>query len=79
MNLYLCSLESKSGRSENKGYILLMASEVSLEQALSEISDLQEYPDIFPENLPEFPSEKEVKFEGKSSTRRGLNHASNKI
>ena len=48
MNLYPCSLESESGRSENQGYILLMASEVNLEQALSEIQVVQEYPDIFP-------------------------------
>ena len=62
VNLYLCSLKSKSVRSENQGYILLMASELNLEQALTKIPVVQEYPDIFPEDIPELLPKREVEF-----------------
>ena len=38
----------------------MIASEVNLEQALSEILVVQEYPDVFPEDIPKFPLEMEV-------------------
>ena len=60
--LYSCSLESESGRSRSKRCILLMASEVNLEQALSKIPMVQEYLNVFLEDIPEFPPEREVKF-----------------
>ena len=39
-----------------------MASEVNLEHALSEILVVREYPDIFPEDILEFPPKREVEF-----------------
>ena len=39
-----------------------MTSEVNLEQALREILVVQEYPDVFLEDILEFPPESEVKF-----------------
>ena len=39
-----------------------MASKVTLEQALSKILVVQEYPNLFPEDIPEFPLERGVEF-----------------
>ena len=62
VSLHLCSLELENGKSGIQGYILPMASKVNLEQALSEIPMVREYPDVIPENMLEFPQEREVKF-----------------
>ena len=62
VSLHLCSLELENGKSGSQGYILPMASKVNLEQALSEIPMVREYPDVIPENMLEFPQEREVKF-----------------
>ena len=60
VSLYLCSLESESSKSESQEYILLITSKVNLEQALGEIPMVREYLDIFPEDILEFPQEREV-------------------
>ena len=49
--LYYC-------KTENQEYILLSASEVDLEQALSEIPIVKDYPEVFLEDIPEFPLER---------------------
>ena len=62
VSLYLCSLELESGRSGSQGYILLMASKVNMEQTLSQIPIVREYPDVFTKDIPKFPPEREVEF-----------------
>ena len=51
-----------SSEPDNQGYVLLMASEVELEQVLDEIAVVKEYPDVFLDDIPEFPLEKEIEF-----------------
>ena len=60
--LFLNSIRIGSSESDNQGYVLLMASDVELEQVLDEILVVREYPDVFPDDIPEFPIEREIKF-----------------
>ena len=60
--LFLNSVRIKSGESDNQGYVLLMASEVELEQVLDEIPVVRKYPDVFPDDISEFPRKKKSSF-----------------
>ena len=54
--LFLNSIKVGSSKFDNQGYILLMASDVELEQVLDEIPIVREYPYVFSDDIPEFPS-----------------------
>ena len=47
---------------DNQGYVLLMVSEVELEQVLDKIPVFKEYPNVFPEDILKFPPEREIEF-----------------
>ena len=53
--LFLNSVRIGSSESDNQGYVLLMASDVELEQVLDEIPIVKECPNIFPDDIPKFP------------------------
>ena len=60
--LFLNSVRVGSCEDDNQGYILLMTSNVELEQVLDEIPIVREYPDVSPNDIPEFPPEREIEF-----------------
>ena len=61
--LFLNSLELECCRIENQGYILLLASEVELEQVLDEILVVSEYPYVFPNmTYPNFSQKRKLSF-----------------
>ena len=60
--LFLNSIKVGSCEFDNQGYVLLMASNVELEQVLDEIPLVGEYPDMFPDDIPEFPLERGIEF-----------------
>ena len=74
IRLYLSSLELDHGKTKNKGYILLMASEEGIEQTLGEIPVLKEYLDVFPKDIHEFPPKLEVEFSIELGLRMGPRH-----
>ena len=60
--LFLNSVKVGSSEIDNQEYVLLMVSDVEFKQVLDEIPVVREYPDVFLDNIPEFPPEKEIKF-----------------
>ena len=60
--LLLNSIRVASSKSNSQGHVLLLASDVELEQVLDEILIVREYLDVFPDDIPDFPSEKEIEF-----------------
>ena len=62
VSVFLNSIRIGSSESDNQGYVLLMTSEVELEQVLDEIPIVREYPDVFLDDIPKFPLKKEIKF-----------------
>ena len=71
--LFLNSIGIGSSESDNQGYVLLMVSDVELEQVLDEIPIVTEYPNVFPDDIPEFPSEREIEFFYRIGTGSGAN------
>ena len=49
-------------KAENSGYILHLASEIKLDQALGEMPIVKEYPDVFPKDISKFSLEREIEF-----------------
>ena len=47
---------------ENHGHVLRLTSVMEADQELNNIPVVKEYPDVFPEDIPEFPLEKEIEF-----------------
>ena len=70
--LFLNSIKVGSSESGNQGYVLLMTSDMELEQVLDEIPVVKEYPDVFPDDIPEFPLEREIEFSIELVPRTGL-------
>ena len=62
VNLYLSSLIVNYCGPENQGYILLSTNVTKVEQKLEDIPVIKEYPNIFPEDILEFPPEREIEF-----------------
>ena len=62
ISLYLSSLSIDCCGNEDQGYALLSASVSKYEQKLSGIPVVREYPDVFPEDIPEFPQKREIEF-----------------
>ena len=60
--LFLISIKVGSSESDDQGYVLLMASDVELEQVLDEIPVVREYLDVFRNDIPVFPPEREIEF-----------------
>ena len=60
--LFLNSVEVGSYEIDNQGYVLLMASDMELKQVTYEISVAREYPDVFPNDISEFPPAREIEF-----------------
>ena len=60
--LFLNSIELGSCKNENKGYVLPLVSEVELEQVLDEILIAREHLDVFPNDIPKSPLEREIEF-----------------
>ena len=60
MNLYLSSLAVNRCGTENQGYVLLLTSVTEADQELNNIPVIREYLDVFPEDIPKFPLEKEI-------------------
>ena len=61
-NLYLSSLAVNYCRMKNQEYILLLTSVMEADQELNNIPVVREYPDVFLEDIPEFPPEREIGF-----------------
>ena len=47
---------------ENHGHVLRLTSVMEADQELNNIPVVREYPDVFPQDIPEFPPEKEIEF-----------------
>ena len=62
VNLYLSSLSIDCCGKESQGYIFLSTNAVESDQKLNEIPVVQEYPNVFLEDIPEFPLERELSF-----------------
>ena len=62
VNLYLSSLAVNCCGPENQGYILLLTNVTKIEQKLDDFLVIEEYPDVFPEDIPEFPPKREIEF-----------------
>ena len=62
VNLYLNSLAVHHYGDRSQGYIHLSTNMVELDQKLDDIPVVREYPDVFPEDIPEFPPEREIEF-----------------
>ena len=60
--LFLNSVRVRSGESDNQGYVLLRESDVELEWVLDEIPIVKEYPNVFLDDILEFPLEREIEF-----------------
>ena len=62
INLYMNYLIVNCCGSESQGYILLTTEVMEVEQKLDNIPVVKEYPDVFPEDIPEFPPKREIEF-----------------
>ena len=62
VNLYLSSLVVPHCGDRNQGYLLLSTSATEVDQKLDNIPVVREYPDVFPEDILEFPPEREIEF-----------------
>ena len=71
INLYLNSLAVNCCGLESQGYILLSTNVMEVEQKLDDILVVKEYPDVFPEDIPEFAPKREIKFTIKLVPRMG--------
>ena len=72
VNLYLSPLSIDCCRKENQGYVLLSTNVVESDQKLNEIPVVRVYPDIFSEDIPEFPPKREINFSIDLVSRMGL-------
>ena len=54
VNLYLSSLAVYHYGNRSQGYILLSTNMTEVDQKLDDIIVVREYPDVFPEDIPEF-------------------------
>ena len=62
MCLYLNCLVFEHCKVESQEYIHFSASETELDQVSAKIPVVREFPDVFPKDIPEFPSEREIEF-----------------
>ena len=73
INLYLSSLLVDCCWKGRQGYILLSTSVVESDQRLNEILVIKEHPDVFPEDILDFPPEREIEFSHGVGTGNGTN------
>ncbi|XP_057745055.1 uncharacterized protein LOC130962916 [Arachis stenosperma] len=59
---YLNSVLVNFSREECQGYILLAANALGDEWRLDQISVVRKFPEVFPEDIPEFPPQREIEF-----------------
>ncbi|XP_072076600.1 uncharacterized protein [Arachis hypogaea] len=59
---YLNFVMVNCGREECQGYILLAANTLGDDQRLDQILVLWDFPEVFPEDIPEFPPQRKIKF-----------------
>ena len=62
VNLYLNSLAVHHYRDRSQGYILLSTNVAEVDKKLDDIPVVREYPDVFLEDILEFPPEREIEF-----------------
>ena len=62
VNLYLSSLVVNHCGTENQRYVLLLTSVTEADQELNNILVDREYPDVFLQDILEFPLEREIEF-----------------
>ena len=62
VNLYLSSLAEYHYGDRSQGYALLLTSVTEVDKKLDDIPVVREYPDVFPEDIPKFPPEREIEF-----------------
>ena len=62
INLYLSSLSIDYCGKEGQGYVLLSTNVLESKQKLNEILIVREYPNMFLEDILEFPPEREIEF-----------------
>ncbi|XP_052114340.1 uncharacterized protein LOC110278673 [Arachis duranensis] len=60
--LYLNSVRVTLDRSDCEGYVLLAASSNDSEVNLEQIRVVKEFPDVFPDDIPEFSPQREIEF-----------------
>ncbi|XP_057760454.1 uncharacterized protein LOC130980830 [Arachis stenosperma] len=60
--LYLNSVRVTLDGSDCEGYILLAASPNDSELSLERIRVVKEFPDVFPDDIPEYPPQREIEF-----------------
>ncbi|XP_015968857.1 uncharacterized protein LOC107492349 [Arachis duranensis] len=60
--LYLNSVRVTLDGSDCEGYVLLGASSNNSELSLDRIRVVKEFPDVFPDDIPEFPPQREIEF-----------------
>ncbi|XP_015967716.1 uncharacterized protein LOC107491376 [Arachis duranensis] len=60
--LYLNSVRVTLDGSDYEGYVLLAASSNDSELSLERIQVVKEFPDVFPDDIPEFPPRQEIEF-----------------
>ncbi|XP_057747376.1 uncharacterized protein LOC130966580 [Arachis stenosperma] len=60
--LYLNSVRVALDGSDCEGYVLLAASSNDSELSLEQIQVVKEFPDVFPDDIPEFPPQREIEF-----------------
>ncbi|XP_057734354.1 uncharacterized protein LOC130949725 [Arachis stenosperma] len=60
--LYLNSIRVTLDGSDSEGYVLLAASSNDSELSLEQIRVVKEFPDVFLDDIPEFPPQREIEF-----------------
>ncbi|XP_057747016.1 uncharacterized protein LOC130966247 [Arachis stenosperma] len=60
--LYLNYVSVTLNGSDCEGYVLLAASSNDSELSLEQIRVVKEFPDVFPDDIPEFPPQREIEF-----------------
>ncbi|XP_052111573.1 uncharacterized protein LOC110272387 [Arachis duranensis] len=60
--LYLNSVRVALDGSDCEGYVLLAASSNDSELSLERIQVVKEFPDVFPDDIPKFPPQREIEF-----------------
>ncbi|XP_057760622.1 uncharacterized protein LOC130980997 [Arachis stenosperma] len=60
--LYLNFVRVTLDGSDCEGYVLLAASSNDSEVSLEQIRVVKEFPDVFPDDIPEFPPQREIEF-----------------
>ncbi|XP_020963973.1 uncharacterized protein LOC110265353 [Arachis ipaensis] len=62
MGYYLNSVMVHCSGKECQGYVLLAANALGDAQNLDQIPVVREFPEVFPEDIPEFPPQREIEF-----------------